>query len=118
MAAFFDSCLLPELLMPPDLSRQDHRRLSSRQRGYDSRWERARLGFLRKHPLCVMCEREGLITPASVVDHIRPHRGDKALFWDQGNWQPLCKPHHDRDKQRIERGHEPQTLGDDGWPVS
>lgn len=33
---------------------------------------------------------------ASVVDHVIPHRGDKALFWDSDNWQPLCKPCHDR----------------------
>jgi 5-methylcytosine-specific restriction protein A len=25
-----------------------------------------------------------------VVDHIRPHMGDPALFWDEGNWQALC----------------------------
>ena len=36
------------------------------------------------------------ITPATVVDHIVPHRGDKKLFWDQSNWQPLCKEHHDK----------------------
>ena len=31
---------------------------------------------------------------ATVVDHIKPHRGDKKLFWDRGNWQPLCEHHH------------------------
>ncbi|WP_317617964.1 HNH endonuclease [Rhodobacter capsulatus] len=40
---------------------------------------------------------------ASVVDHITPHRGNKALFWDRYNWQALCKPCHDRVKQRQER---------------
>lgn len=33
---------------------------------------------------------------ANVVDHIKPHRGDKVLFWDSANWQPLCKECHDR----------------------
>lgn len=33
---------------------------------------------------------------ASIVDHIIPHKGDKQLFWDRDNWQPLCKKHHDR----------------------
>ncbi len=42
--------------------------------------------------------------PATVVDHIKPHRGDPKLFWDQENWQALCARHHDRDKQREERG--------------
>ena len=35
------------------------------------------------------------ITPATVVDHIKPHHGDQRLFWDVGNWQSLCKAHHD-----------------------
>ena len=39
---------------------------------------------------------EGKYTRATVVDHIIPHRGDRILFWDQNNWQPLCKPCHDR----------------------
>ena len=29
------------------------------------------------------------------VGHIKPHRGDRQLFWDRGNWQPLCEHHHD-----------------------
>ena len=32
----------------------------------------------------------------TVVDHIVPHRGDARLFWDEDNWQPLCKSCHDR----------------------
>lgn len=84
----------------------DQRRGSARQRGYDSRWDKARRTFLAEHPLCVMCEREGRVTPATVVDHIKPHRGDQDLFWDRANWQPLCKAHHDSAKQREEaRGH-------------
>ncbi len=74
----------------------DSRRLNSNQRGYDSKWYRARGQFLAKHPICAQCEREGRITPATVVDHIIPHRGDRKLFWDAGNWQPLCKRCHDR----------------------
>lgn len=73
------------------------------QRGYGYRWQKARLTFLREHPLCAMCQRRGKVTPSTVVDHIVPHRGDQAKFWDTSNWQALCKPCHDRDKQRIER---------------
>ena len=75
------------------------------ERGYDYRWQKARDRYLRMHPLCVYCEREGRrIGAASVVDHKTPHRGDQVLFWDESNWQPLCKPHHDVDKAREERG--------------
>ena len=47
-----------------------------------------------ENPFCVKCYEEGHITMATVVDHIKPHRGDKKLFWDRGNWQPLCEHHH------------------------
>jgi 5-methylcytosine-specific restriction endonuclease McrA len=30
-----------------------------------------------------------------VVEFI-PHKGNEALFWDESNWQSLCKFHHDQ----------------------
>jgi len=69
-------------------------RPSARERGYDSRWEKARKAYLAKHRLCVECERLKRVTLATVVDHIVPHRGDMDLFWDRANWQGLCEPHH------------------------
>jgi len=71
-------------------------RESASQRGYDARWRRARALFLKQNPLCAECLRENRLTPATVVDHIVPHRGDEKLFWDQGNWQSLCKSCHDK----------------------
>ena len=77
----------------------DHRQLFAREsatvRGYDIRWQAARRLFLRAHPLCVECLKHGILRPATVVDHIVPHRGDANLFWDEDNWQPLCKRCHD-----------------------
>lgn len=72
----------------------DRTRETSAARGYGSRWQKARAGYLKSHPLCVHCEDEGQVTPATVVDHITPHRGDRALFWDRSNWQALCARHH------------------------
>ena len=74
----------------------DRLRGSATERGYDAKWRRARKRFLRSHPLCANCLSQGVLTPATVVDHIVPHRGDRALFWDENNWQPLCKSCHDR----------------------
>lgn len=83
--------------------RQDTRRGSSAQRGYGAAWQRARKRYLRAHPLCVECEAEGKTVEATVVDHIIPHRGNQELFWDEeGNWQPLCKTHHDQKTGRGE----------------
>ena len=73
----------------------DRDRGNSAARGYGRRWRKARLSFLKMRPLCVRCQAVGKIEPATVVDHIKPHRGDKALFWDVDNWQALCKPCHD-----------------------
>lgn len=74
----------------------DAKRGTSSQRGYGSRWRKAREGFLKSNPLCVRCGAKGLTVAASVVDHIVPHKGDKGLFWQRSNWQALCKQCHDR----------------------
>ena len=89
-------------VMQPGSWRTDKQ--GSTARGYGYKWQQARIGYLAKHPLCAMCERDGLVTAATVVDHITPHHGDMTLFWDANNWQPLCKPHHDGEKQREELG--------------
>jgi 5-methylcytosine-specific restriction endonuclease McrA len=76
----------------------DKRRPNANERGYDSRWSKARRTFLDKHPNCAICGK-----PASVVDHIEPHKGDKAKFWNSQNWQSLCSHHHNSTKQSLER---------------
>lgn len=76
-------------------ARYDKARGTSSSRGYGAKWQRARAAYLLAHPLCVRCQAEGRVEPATVLDHIKPHKGDQALFWDSGNWQALCKPCHD-----------------------
>nr|WP_084233537.1 HNH endonuclease signature motif containing protein [Papillibacter cinnamivorans] len=78
-----------------DRNDRDRMRGSAAERGYNARWQKARDGFLAKHPLCESCMQSGKLVPATVVDHIKPHKGDKALFWDSSNWQALCKRCHD-----------------------
>ena len=50
------------------------------------RFRRLRVSFLIRHPVCVHCH----AAPASILDHVIPHRGNAALFWDETNWQALC----------------------------
>ena len=69
---------------------------SSGKRGYNSKWQKARARYLVKHPLCAECSKKGVYVKATVVDHVVPHRGDQKLFWDDKNWQALCKPCHDK----------------------
>jgi 5-methylcytosine-specific restriction protein A len=70
------------------------------------RWMRR--AFLRRHPLCAVCHE-----PASVLDHVKPHRGDPALFWDQDNWQALCVACHGRKTAR-----ETLAKGGQGAPAA
>jgi 5-methylcytosine-specific restriction protein A len=90
----------PQRHRPLRLPRPDDRPSAAR-RGYGSRWQAYRLAFLRSHPLCAECERNGRLTPATVVDHIIPHRGDWELFWREGNHQSLCAVHHS--EKTVER---------------
>ncbi|WP_342456052.1 HNH endonuclease [Variovorax sp. S12S4] len=58
------------------------------------------------------------MTTATVVDHKVKHEGNQTLMWDQANWQPLCKQHHDSAKQMLEKSGSVQVvIGEDGWPV-
>jgi len=85
------------------------------ERGYTWAWTKARNAYLAEHPLCVMCQamKPPMVTAANVVDHITPHQGDQTLFWDSdNNWQALCKPHHDGDKQMLERSGEKRAEFD------
>ena len=81
----------------------DQRRGTASERGYNSVWRSFRNRFLKEHPLCAYCMREDRVTTATVVDHIVPHRGDPALFWQQGNHQSLCQSCHSKVKQREEQ---------------
>ncbi len=79
-------------------ARHDAKRPTARERGYTHEWEREKRAFLEDYPACRRCGR-----PATLVDHIKPHKGDKRLFWDRANWQPLCAPCHNGWKQSSER---------------
>ena len=66
-------------------------RPNSNRLGYNARWRKARKMFLAAHPLCAVCGRS-----ANEVDHIIPHEGDQVKFWDEENWQSLCKSDHSK----------------------
>lgn len=55
-------------------------------RGYGHRWRKYREHYLRRHPLCIRCQRA-----ATDVDHIIPVNGPSdPLFWPATNHQSLC----------------------------
>ena len=73
---------------------------------HDGGWWRAfRKTFLAEHPLCVDCGK-----PATVVDHVTPHRGDPAKF-RAGPFAARCAGCHSR-KTALEDGgfgHTPRS---------
>lgn len=71
-----------------------------------ARWRRERRAFLNENPACAICG-----GPARIVDHIVPHRGNESLFWDVGNWQPLCMSCHSA-KTLRENGYFKKNSGD------
>ena len=73
-----------------------------------ARWQRLRREVLLRD--AYICRQTGVMLQdgrdapnSAVVDHIRPHRGDPAMFWDPENLQSVAKSWHDREKQKAER---------------
>lgn len=52
---------------------------------------------------CDMCGRLEGDTSKLVADHIKPHRGNPVLFWDENNLQCLCTECHSSTKQVEEQ---------------
>jgi 5-methylcytosine-specific restriction endonuclease McrA len=101
---------LPKPFRPfasPTPRQADRLRGSSRERGYDARWDKAARAYRRRHPLCEYClasafglNRDGLSTR---VDHLFPQRRFAGVFWRAEWWVASCDA-CDADKQALERG--------------
>ena len=94
-------------LMRAAYDNRDHQRDTEQhwRRWYKtSRWQRLRMAVLARDMFtCRMC---GIVCAGkgeAVADHITPHRGDEALFWDGSLIQCLCKSCHDGVKAKQER---------------
>lgn len=80
----------------------ERQRAHSTARGYSKAWRQRAALFRQRYPLCGMrpdnqppvmsaCYDAKIPTLGDQVDHVVPHRGDHARFWDEhGNWQTLC----------------------------
>jgi 5-methylcytosine-specific restriction enzyme A len=80
------------------------------------RWRKRSRAQLLKEPCCAYCLEKGLVVPATIADHIEPHRGNRTKFW-LGQLQSMCKHHHDSRKQQEEiRGYS-IDIGVDGFPL-
>lgn len=89
-------CKKHKALHPMKARKEDRTPSDEYHNLYSRRWRKASKAYLSRHPLCVRCAEQGKYTKATVVDHIKPHKGNKELFWDHDNWQSLCKECHDK----------------------
>lgn len=48
--------------------------------------------YARQNGLCAICNKP--LLGKFELDHIEPHRGDPALFYDRNNVQDVCEPCH------------------------
>lgn len=95
-------------MKPPTTTAPAVIRPTATQRKYDYRWSQRARRFREQYPLCGMrphgqrpvfsrCYDQQRVTLATMVDHVRPHRGDAGLFNDwEFNWQALCAACHQR----------------------
>lgn len=99
--------------------RYDAARTSPSRAWYKTKaWAIRRRDQLAQHPMCCLCEEEGVIRykQRMVVDHHPRHNNDWLQFF-QGPVRTLCKFHHDGQAQADEaRGFSVQ-VGADGWPT-
>ena len=97
-----------------------------KRRNYETTtWRKLRLEVMDADGyICQICgkptiDRHPKLQP--VVDHIQPHRGDDAVFWNRTNLQTLHKSCHDKKTGHENLGRKLGSrtgwTGLDGWPV-
>jgi 5-methylcytosine-specific restriction protein A len=65
-------------------------------------WRKAAKRFKDNNPICVECDKIGIVTKVKVVDHILPiNKGGERL--DEANFQSLCESCHNK-KSASEKG--------------
>lgn len=79
-----------------------------------ARWKKRRAAQLAEHPLCRFCL--PAVVPATVADHVTPHRGDENAFWF-GELQSLCASCHSSSKQQAEAGGRMRGCDVHGMPL-
>jgi 5-methylcytosine-specific restriction endonuclease McrA len=110
--------------LSPSAKRERDRRYDAKRRAeqpwralyFTPEWRKLRAEQLKRDPWCRMHAAKGEQVGASHVDHIKAHRGNRALFFDATNLQSLCVSCHNKVKQAHERSRF-VPVGTDGWPL-
>ncbi|QZT38698.1 HNH endonuclease [Halosquirtibacter xylanolyticus] len=83
-------------IKPKQKERQKRGWTKESQQGFyvSKAWRTLRNAFIQEHPICVRCEKRGIVREGNVVDHIIPVCDDASLSLDWNNLQTLCHWHH------------------------
>lgn len=72
-------------------------------------WRIAAKRYKLANPLCVECDKIGIVTPVKVVDHIIPiNKGGERL--DKANFQSLCESCHNKKSAGEKGGYGVKSL--------
>lgn len=106
----------PRLVEPGESYCEEHRKQESQRyekydrdqavhrRRYGRVWKRIRDSYVRQHPMCELCLKEGRYVPTEEVHHIKPLA--EGGTHDRDNLIALCKSCHARiHAQRGDRWH-------------
>jgi 5-methylcytosine-specific restriction protein A len=74
---------------------QDKNRGTSTERGYGYGWRKLREWYLTEHPLCVECERAGVVSAATLIHHIDRDTSNNQ----ESNLKALCADCHQQQHQ-------------------
>ena len=82
---------------------EDYFRESAQDRGYDYQWRKLSKRFRAHNPLCMRCKKNGKVTVADDVHHIKPIKTHPSLrlVWD--NLMSVCRTCH-REIEREDNG--------------
>ena len=95
----------PRLAVPGSQYCEEHKALVNKQydsytrspdhhRTYGSKWQKIRARYVKEHPFCEECLKEGVLTPVEEVHHILPvSRGGTH---ETSNLMSLCQSHHNK----------------------
>jgi len=80
-------------------------------------WRKKRRRQLQSFPLCAICLKSGIVTPATIADHILEHKGNWNEFLN-GKLQSLCSNCHESGKDFLTKHGRPRPIyGADGYPI-
>ena len=83
-----------------------------------ARWRRFTRLYLRMHPTCVRCNREGQTFESTIVHHLEEYRpGDSDLKFWVGPFEAVCKKHHLQIHGWPAMRPYDRTIALDGFPV-